>query len=183
MQNVRQFGVWMRSLLSCATQDVHILRSFFGNLHGFPWICTHFVRNNKANNRSDRYQISHSILPNESNSTSTVDCMWSSVAIQIQVEAAVDFLSKLALKVTENIRLKIQEDIQTAPIGVTTSASHVAEKKQFFLHKQTRRRSQKNIKDVKTIAKVIINIMTKHAYLPTTLISDKGLAFPSHAIK
>ena len=37
--------------------------------------------------------------------------------------------------------------------------------------------------DAKTIAKVIINIMTKHAYLPTTLISDKGTAFTSHVIK
>ena len=37
--------------------------------------------------------------------------------------------------------------------------------------------------DVKTIAKVLINIMTKHAYLPTTLISDKGRAFISHVIK
>ena len=34
-----------------------------------------------------------------------------------------------------------------------------------------------------TIAKVIINIMTKHAYLPTKLISDKGTAFTSHLIK
>ena len=37
--------------------------------------------------------------------------------------------------------------------------------------------------DAKTIAKVLINIMTKHAYLPTTLISDKGTAFTSHEIK
>ena len=37
--------------------------------------------------------------------------------------------------------------------------------------------------DATTIAKVIINIMTKHAYLPTTLISDKGIAFTSHVIK
>ena len=37
--------------------------------------------------------------------------------------------------------------------------------------------------DVKTTAKVLINIMTKHAYLPTTLISDKGTAFMSHVIK
>ena len=37
--------------------------------------------------------------------------------------------------------------------------------------------------DAKTIAKVRINIMTKHAYLPTTLISDKGTAFMSHVIK
>ena len=37
--------------------------------------------------------------------------------------------------------------------------------------------------DAKTNAKVLINIMTKHAYLPTTLISDKGTAFTSHVIK
>ena len=37
--------------------------------------------------------------------------------------------------------------------------------------------------DAKTIAKVIFTIMTKHAYLPTTLISGKGTAFMSHVIK
>ena len=37
--------------------------------------------------------------------------------------------------------------------------------------------------DAKTIAKVLIIIMTKHAYLPTTLISDKGTAFMSLVIK
>ena len=37
--------------------------------------------------------------------------------------------------------------------------------------------------DAKTVIKVIINIMTKHAYLPTKFISDKGTAFTSHVIK
>ena len=37
--------------------------------------------------------------------------------------------------------------------------------------------------DAKTIAKVIITILTKHAYLPTTPISDEGSAFVSHVIK
>ena len=37
--------------------------------------------------------------------------------------------------------------------------------------------------DAKTIGKVLINIMTKHAYLPRTLISDKGTAFMSQVIK
>ena len=37
--------------------------------------------------------------------------------------------------------------------------------------------------DAQTCAKVIIIIMTKHAYLPTTLISDKGPAFVSHVIR
>ena len=42
---------------------------------------------------------------------------------------------------------------------------------------------QTSNEDSKTIAKVIINIMTKHAYLPKTLISDKGTAFMSHVFK
>ena len=37
--------------------------------------------------------------------------------------------------------------------------------------------------DAKTIATVLMNIITKHAYLPTTLISDKGTVFMSHVIK
>ena len=37
--------------------------------------------------------------------------------------------------------------------------------------------------DAKTNAKVLISIMTKHGYLPTTLISDKATAFMSHVIK
>ena len=37
--------------------------------------------------------------------------------------------------------------------------------------------------DANTLAKVLISIMTKQAYLPTTLISDKGTAFMSHVIK
>ena len=37
--------------------------------------------------------------------------------------------------------------------------------------------------DAKTIGRVLINIITKQAYLPTTLISDKGTAFMSQVIK
>ena len=37
--------------------------------------------------------------------------------------------------------------------------------------------------DAKTTAKVIINIMTKHAYLRTTIVSDKGTAFVSHVVE
>ena len=37
--------------------------------------------------------------------------------------------------------------------------------------------------DAKTIARGLINILTKHAYLPTTIISDKGTAFMSQVIK
>ena len=37
--------------------------------------------------------------------------------------------------------------------------------------------------DAKTIEKIIINIMTKHVYLPTTINSDKGSVFTSQVIK
>ena len=45
---------------------------------------------------------------------------------------AADFLSRLELKVTEKIRFKIREDIQTTPIEVTTSSSDVADEEQGF---------------------------------------------------
>ena len=36
--------------------------------------------------------------------------------------------------------------------------------------------------DVKTVSKFVVNIMTKHAYFPTTEISDKGSVFMSQVI-
>ena len=48
------------------------------------------------------------------------------------VNTAVEFLSRLELKVTEKIHIKIREDIQTTPIEVTTSSSDVADEEQFF---------------------------------------------------
>ena len=48
------------------------------------------------------------------------------------VNTAVDFLSRLELKVTERICIKIREDVQTTPIEITTSSSDVADEEQFF---------------------------------------------------
>ena len=51
------------------------------------------------------------------------------------VNTAADFLSRLELKVTEKIRLKIREDIHTTPVEVTTSSSNVTDEEQsFFTH-------------------------------------------------
>ena len=51
------------------------------------------------------------------------------------VNTAADFLSRLELKVTEKICLKIREDIQITHIEVTTSSSDVADEEQvFFTH-------------------------------------------------
>ena len=49
------------------------------------------------------------------------------------VNTAADFLSRLELKVTEKIRLKIREDIHTTTIKVITSSSDVADEEQIFL--------------------------------------------------
>ena len=48
------------------------------------------------------------------------------------VNTAADSFSRLELKVTERIRLKVREDVQTTPIEVTTSSSDVADEEQFF---------------------------------------------------
>ena len=48
------------------------------------------------------------------------------------VNTAVDFFSRLELKVTEKIHLKIWEDVQTTPIEVSTPSSDVADEEQFF---------------------------------------------------
>ena len=47
------------------------------------------------------------------------------------VNTAADFLSRLELKVTEKIHLKIREDVQTTPTEVSTSSSDVADEEQF----------------------------------------------------
>ena len=43
------------------------------------------------------------------------------------VNTSADFFSRWELKVTERIRLKIREDVQTTPIEVTTSSSDIAD--------------------------------------------------------
>ena len=48
------------------------------------------------------------------------------------VNTAVEIFSRLESKVTEKIRLKIREGVQTTPIEVTTSSSDVADMEQFF---------------------------------------------------
>ena len=59
------------------------------------------------------------------------------------INTAADFLSRLELKVTEKIRLKIREDIQKTPIEVVTTSSDVADEEQFvFFPRQTMRVSQ-----------------------------------------
>ena len=48
------------------------------------------------------------------------------------VNTAAEFHSRLELKVTEKIHLKIREDVPTTPIEVSTPSSDVADEEQFF---------------------------------------------------
>ena len=48
------------------------------------------------------------------------------------VNTAAEFLFRPELKVTEKIRLKIREDVQTTPIEVTTFSSDDANEEHFF---------------------------------------------------
>ena len=63
--------------------------------------------------------------------------------IAVSVNTAAEFLSRLELKVTEKIRLKIREDIQTTLIELTTSSFDVADEEHFFSHTQKTVTSQK----------------------------------------
>ena len=74
------------------------------------------------------------------------------------VITAADCFSRLELKVTEKIRLKIREDIETTPIGVTTSSSDVADEKQFFFthaddHNESEEQTLERKEQSKQIAK------------------------------
>ena len=59
------------------------------------------------------------------------------------VNTAADFFSRLELKVTEKIRLKIREYFHTTKIEVTTSSSDVADEEQiFFTHADDAKESE-----------------------------------------
>ena len=60
------------------------------------------------------------------------------------VNTAADFLSRLELKVTEKIHLKIREDVQTTPIEVSTSSSDIAMKNSSSSLKQIAKMKLKN---------------------------------------
>ena len=121
------------------TQDVNLLERTFGNLYGVSCVWKYFVGGIKTNKLSDGQQISHTNLPDKA----IPPTLWNSCDYVLQFNfkiayiagsknTAADFLSRLELKVSEKIRLKIREDLQTTPIEVTTSSSDVADEEQFF---------------------------------------------------
>ena len=84
-------------------------------------------------------QITYSFLPDQSSSTvSGNPCYYvpqfnfKKAHIAGSANRAADFLSRLELKITEKILLKMREVVQTTPIQVTTSSSDFADKENIF---------------------------------------------------
>ena len=108
------------------------------------------------------------------------------------VNTAADFFSRLELKVTEKIRLKIREDVQTTPIEVTTSTSDVADEKQFICTKQMikmklKHRSYKEKKQSRKKAAVWVVNQEQPSMKPSikefTKIDGNTTSYSLHGIK
>ena len=108
------------------------------------------------------------------------------------VNTAADFLSRLELKLTEKIRLKIREDIQTTPIEVTTSSSDAADEEQVFFtqtyndkesEEQTLERKEQSRQNAKQWAANEESPALKTSVKEFTKIDGKLRCFPSTELK
>ena len=102
----------------------------------------------KTNNCSDRQQISHAILPNESNSTSTVERIRLCVAIQLQ-KSTHRWLSQHCSwfslpKVTQSHGEDTSQKIGTVIKQHLSKWPHLPRDVKINSHKQTKKLSQKN---------------------------------------
>ena len=92
------------------------------------------------------------------------------------VNTAADFLSRLEVKVTEKIRLKIREDIQTTPIEVTTPSSDIADEEQFFFtHADDNKESEEQTPERKEQSKHNAKQWAANEELPVLKTSLKEL--------
>ena len=90
------------------------------------------------------------------------------------VNTATDFFSRLELKVTEKIRLKIGEDIPITPIEVTTSSSDVADEEQiFFTHADDAKESEQQTLERKQQSRHNAKQWAANEGLPTLKTSVK----------
>ena len=108
------------------------------------------------------------------------------------VNTAADFLTRLELKVTEKIRLKIREDIQTTPIEVTFSSSDVSDEEQFlFTHaddsneseEQTLERKEQSKQNAKQWAANEESPILKTSLKEFTKIDGSTTSYPINGIK
>ena len=129
----------MENILHCATRNVRLLEKILSLVHGISRVCTDSVGINNAKNRPDTWKTATRFFQTKAIRTT----LWKAYDYLLRIDfkiahlegsvnTAGDFISRLELKVTEKIRLKIQQDIQTTPIEVTTSSWDVLDEEQFF---------------------------------------------------
>ena len=108
------------------------------------------------------------------------------------VNTAADFLSRLELKVTEKIYLKIREDVQTSHKEVSTSSSDVADEEQFFFtqpdsqYKTEEQNPQRKKQSQKNAAEWVVNqelSSLKPSIKEFTKIDGNTTAYSLHGIK
>ena len=108
------------------------------------------------------------------------------------VNTAADFLSRLELKVTEKIRLKLTEDIQTTPIEVAIFSSDVADAEQFFFthaddseesEEQTLKRKERSGQNAKQWAAIEESPVLKASVKEFTKIDGNTTSYSTNGIK
>ena len=104
------------------------------------------------------------------------------------VNTAADFLSRLELKVTEKIRLKIREDIHTTPIEVTTSSSDVSDEEQILdnakeSEEQTLERKEQSQQNAKQWAANEESLALKTSVKEFTKIDGNATSYSMNGIK
>ena len=113
-EDLRAGRVWIKNFLPRTIENVDLFKRVLGNLHGISRICTHFVGSRKTDNRFDRYQIGHIFFQTKTIPPSLWDVCnyvmqfnYKKAHITGSVNTTAGFLSRLELKVTEKICLKI----------------------------------------------------------------------------
>ena len=112
--------------------------------------------------------------------------------IASSINKAGDFLSRLQLKLTDGIHLKIREDVQTTPIQVTKSSSDVADEEQFFFtqtdgedetEEQTLQRKEQPRKNATEWVEIKEPSSLRSNILPFTIIDGNATSYSFHGIQ
>ena len=140
--NICPRGVRIKNILTWGTQDVHLVKktlaihmAFLEFAHKL-WDAANPIIVLTDNKSSTRFFQTKAIPP----------ALWNACAFELQVNfniayiadsiiTAAEFLSRLQPKVTRKIRHKVQKDIKTTLIELTTTPLDVTDQEQFFFNR------------------------------------------------
>ena len=126
----------MENLLSCATPKIHKLKTISSNSRVCTCVLWETTRptivcaDSKSFTRFFRTKANQPALWNACDFVLHFNFKIAHLAGS--VNTAADSFSRLEFKVTQKIRLEIQEDTQTTPLEVTTVSSDIANEENFF---------------------------------------------------